>query len=131
LDNISFPSRGGDFEFSIGARTSLSGPTISHGLLSAGGTLYIPLDISGVFVLATHVQADKILGDYEFFHALTLGGPNQLRGFRTDRFAGDSRFFHNTDLRLKLFRAGGMLPFSLGVFGSFDYGRVWYEEDIV
>ncbi|HZV70514.1 MAG TPA: BamA/TamA family outer membrane protein [Saprospiraceae bacterium] len=128
LDNNSFPSRGGDFEFSIGTRTSLSGPAISHGLLSAGGTLYIPLDISGVIVLATHLQADKILGDYEFFHALTLGGPDRLRGFRTDRFAGDSRFYQNTDLRLKLFRAGGMLPFSLGVFGSFDYGRVWYKE---
>ena len=77
LDNISFPTRGGDFEIAIGARTSLSGSSISHELFSLGGTLYIPLDISGVVVFATHIQADKILGDYEFFHALTLGGPDQ------------------------------------------------------
>ena len=58
------------------------------------------------------------------------GAPIKLRGFRTDRFAGDARFYQNTDLRLKLFRAGGMLPFSLGVFGSFDYGRVWIRDDL-
>ncbi|MGB4848488.1 MAG: BamA/TamA family outer membrane protein [Saprospiraceae bacterium] len=129
LDNNSFPSRGGDFEASVGTQRSVTGVGIHHELISAGGTLYIPFDISNMFVLATHIQADKILGDYEFFHALTLGGADKLRGFRTDRFAGDARVYQNTDLRLKLFRPGGMLPFSLGVFGSFDYGRVWYKED--
>lgn len=130
LDKNSFPTRGGDFEISAGYRTSLSGTSIHHELFSVGGTLYIPLDISGVLVFATHIQADKIFGDsIEFFHALTLGGPDQLRGYRTDRFAGDSRFYQNTDLRLNLFRAGGMLPFSLGVYGSFDYGRVWISDD--
>ncbi|MEO6132985.1 MAG: BamA/TamA family outer membrane protein [Saprospiraceae bacterium] len=130
LDNISFPSRGGDFTISLGSRTSLSGPTISHQLLSAGMTLYIPFDVSGSVVLATHLQADKLFGKKEFFHALTLGGPDQLRGFRTDRFAGDARIFQNTDLRLKLFRVRGMFPFNVGVFGSLDYGRVWLENDI-
>ncbi len=131
LDNNSFPSRGGDFEISVGTQRSITGMSIHHELLSAGGTLYIPFDISNVFVIATHIQADKILGDYEFFHALTLGGTDKLRGFRSDRFSGDARVYQNTDFRLKLFRAGGMFPFSLGVFGSFDYGRVWYKDDVV
>jgi hemolysin activation/secretion protein len=98
-------------------------------LLSGGGALYIPFDVTGSIVLATHVQADKILGEYEFFHALTLGGPDKLRGFKRDRFAGDARFYHSTDLRIKLFQNRGVVPFSLGVYGAVDYGRVWYEGD--
>lgn len=129
LDNAGYPTRGGNFEMSLGGRTSLSQNEISHGLLSAGGALYIPFNTNGTLVLATHLQGDKIIGDYEFFHALTLGGPDKLRGFRRDRFAGDSRFYHATDLRFTLFRNRGLIPFSLGVYGAADYGRVWYEDD--
>ena len=51
------------------------------------------------------------------------------RGFKRDRFAGDARFFHATDLRIKLFQNRGVVPFSFGIYGSVDYGRVWYEGD--
>ncbi|HUR31248.1 MAG TPA: BamA/TamA family outer membrane protein [Saprospiraceae bacterium] len=129
LDNPAFPTRGGELSISVGGRKSLNGKDITHGLLSGGGALYIPFDVTGNIVLATHVQADKILGDYEFFHALTLGGPDKLRGFKRDRFAGDTRFYHATDLRIKLFQNRGVVPFSLGVYGAVDYGRVWYEGD--
>jgi hypothetical protein len=129
LDNESYPNRGINLAVSFGGRTSLSGPSITHELLSLEGALYIPFDVNATFVLATHVQVDKIFGEYEFFHAVTLGGPDKLRGFRRDRFAGNSRVYQSTDLRIKLFQARGMIPLSLGVYGSFDYGRVWYEAD--
>ena len=129
LDNPSFPSRGGTFELTVGGRSSLSETTISHGLLSTEASLYIPFDVTGTFVLATHIQADKLFGEYEFFHALTLGGADKLRGFRRDRFAGESRVFQATDLRFRLLNARGMFAFSLGLYGSFDYGRVWYDGD--
>ncbi len=96
LDNPGFPSRGGEVSLSVGGRTSLVETEVSHGLLSLGGALYIPFNVRGSIVLATQVRADKILGDYEFFHALTLGGPDKLRGFKRDRFAGDTPFYHDT-----------------------------------
>ncbi len=129
LDNPGFPTRGGEVGVSVGGRTSLVETEITHSILSAEGALYIPFNVSGTVVLATHIQADQIIGDYEFFHALTLGGPDKLRGFRSDRFAGDARFLHATDLRLKLFQSRGMIPFSLGVYGSVDYGRVWFDGE--
>ncbi len=128
LDTPGFPTRGGEIGVSVGGRTSLAETAISNGLLSSEAVLYIPFNITGAIVLATHLQADKIIGDYEFFHALTLGGPDKLRGFRRDRFGGDARFLHATDLRIKLFQSRGLIPFSLGVYGSFDYGRVWYSD---
>ena len=92
-------------------------------------SLYLPFNATGSIVLATHLGADKILGEFEFFHALTLGGPFHLRGYRTDRFGGESRYYHATDLRIKLLNKRGVVPFELGVYGAFDYGRVWYDED--
>lgn len=129
VDNSSFPTRGGEIDLTTGARTSVSGESIQHSYLGIKGALYLPFDVSGKLVLATHFGADKIFGEYEFFHALTLGGPNRLRGYRTDRFAGEARFFQSTDLRIKLFSQKGSLPFQMGIYGSFDYGRVWYDED--
>lgn len=129
LDNQSYPVRGGEVQASITGRSEFAQGGVSHGLLSGGGTLYIPFNTEGTIVLATDVQADKIFGDYEFFHALTLGGPDRLRGFRRDRFAGDARFYQASDLRFTLFHNKGIVPFDLGVYGAFDYGRVWYEEE--
>lgn len=118
LDNIGFPTRGGDVDIRVGGQTSLKTTDISHGLISGSGTLYIPFNVTGSIVLATHIQADKILGDYEFFHALTLGGPDKLRGFKQDRFAGDARFYQATDLRFKLFQTRGAVAFGVGVYGG-------------
>ena len=128
-DNASFPTRGGSVDLTIGGRSSLGTNSINHALMGIRASLYLPFDVTAKVVLATHFGADKIFGDYEFFHALTLGGPNRLRGYRTDRFAGEARFFQATDLRLNLFNRMGSLPFHMGVYLSFDYGRVWYEED--
>jgi hemolysin activation/secretion protein len=54
-----------------------------------------------------------------------------LRGFRQERFAGDASFYQSTDLRLRLINKAKtyIAPISFGIFGSFDYGRVWLEEE--
>lgn len=127
FDNSSFPSRGGSVGISISGKGAVKGDTRNHSLFSAAGSLYIPFSAQATVVLATHVQADKIVGEYAFFHALTLGGPDKLRGYKTDRFAGDGRIVHASDLRIRLFRSRGIIPMTFGVYGSFDYGRIWLE----
>ena len=129
LDNPAFPTRGGNIELIVGERVSLSDTKYNHSLVSAEGSLYIPFDVNGTFVFATHLQADKIFGEYEFFHAQSFGGTDKFRGFRRDRLAGDAAFIQASDIRLKLFQARGIVAFSLGLYGAFDYGRVWYDKD--
>ena len=129
IDNAGHPTRGVELGGWIGGRTSITGESIQHGLIGMDASLYLPFNATGSIVLATHLGADKILGEFEFFHALTLGGPFHLRGYRTDRFGGESRYYHATDLRIKLLNKRGVVPFELGVYGAFDYGRVWYDED--
>lgn len=53
-----------------------------------------------------------------------------MRGYRKTRFYGDSRFYNNTEIRLKItsFRSY-LFPASLGINGFFDIGRIWYEDE--
>jgi hypothetical protein len=69
-------------------------------------------------------------GDYEFYHANTLGGEQNLRGFWRNRFTGKSSFYQNTDLRLRLCDFKGyVVRGSFGIFGFVDDGRIWTEND--
>ncbi len=55
---------------------------------------------------------------------LTLGGPEQLRGFHLDRFPGGRRVVATIEDRILLgWTGGGMLDLGLTVFG--DLGRTW------
>lgn len=55
---------------------------------------------------------------------LTLGGPEQLRGFHLDRFPGGRRVVATVEDRILLgWTGGGILDFGMTVFG--DLGRTW------
>jgi hypothetical protein len=89
------------------------------------------LSTTGNWVLATILKGRALLdNDYEFYQAATVGGDTDLRGFRNERFAGKQSFYQSTDLRLNLGKLrNGLAPVNYGVFGGFDYGRVWLEDD--
>ncbi|WP_415327662.1 phosphoesterase [Chryseobacterium sp. MMS23-Vi53] len=86
----------------------------------------------GTMVAATKLKANYIFNNnFEFYQAATLGGNEGLRGFRTERFSGKSSYYQTTDLRLSLGRfKNGILPLSFGIYGGFDYGRVWIDHEI-
>jgi hypothetical protein len=73
------------------------------------------------------------MGDsLDFYHAQYLGSSEDLRGYRKQRFAGRSKFFNQTELRLKLVNLKTYLfPASFGMFAFFDAGRVWVKNDNV
>ena len=81
-------------------------------------------------VLATRFGWGKNYGNYEFPQAMYLGGTDNLRGYRRDRFAGRSMFFNNTELRVKLFDFTTYLfPGSFGLLAFNDVGRVWADGE--
>jgi hypothetical protein len=70
------------------------------------------------------------IGDYEFFHANFLGGKTNLRGFRSNRFAGDQSFYANTEIRVKLLNIKSyLLNGQTGVLLFNDIGRVWVKGE--
>ncbi|MBI5857931.1 MAG: hypothetical protein HZB42_09845 [Sphingobacteriales bacterium] len=69
---------------------------------------------------------------FEFFQAQYLGSDDCLRGYRKNRWAGNSKFFNQTELRLKLANLKTYLfPASFGMFAFVDVGRVWVKNDAV
>lgn len=82
-------------------------------------------------VFATTFKGHVLFNNnFEFYQAATLGGDSDLRGYRNQRFTGKESYLQSTDLRLTLgnFRSS-IIPFKYGIFGGYDYGRVWIEND--
>lgn len=80
--------------------------------------------------IATRVGYQKSFGDFEFFQASQLDGFNTLRGFRRYRFAGESSFSHQIDLRVDLFEWNNyILPSKVGLILFNDLGRVWVDGE--
>lgn len=88
--------------------------------------------------LALRGGARRLWGSFPFFESAFLGGPGavgsgtsigNLRGFRKNRFAGETALFGNSELRLVLARIKLLFRGELGVFGIADAGRVFYDGD--
>lgn len=81
-------------------------------------------------VLATDFGAAHNMGTFAFPQAQYLGFRENLRGYRVQRFAGHTRAYNNTELRvnfgtLNLYLIKG----SFGVLGFHDVGRVWADVE--
>ena len=88
---------------------------------STGGTLNT--------VFALRAGGAFNFGDYMFYQANDLGGKNNLRGHRRMRFSGDHTLYLNLEARMRLFRFNmPLFPGSVGLYGFFDTGRVWYKN---
>ena len=93
--------------------------------------IYKALDRQENFILATQLGYGQNFGSgYEFWQMPSIGGSMGLRGYRTERFYGDIMFWQSTDVRVRLTSSGNnILPFTLGLYGGFDYGRVWLKGE--
>jgi hypothetical protein len=88
---------------------------------------YLPL------IGATHVAGRLggvgAFGDYPVYEAAFIGGRHSLRGFRSDRFAGDAALYSGVELRVPLGRVPTIVNGELGVFGLADAARVWHDGE--
>lgn len=82
-------------------------------------------------ILAQNVGYKKVFGDPLFFQYAHLGNNGNLRGYRDNRFLGNSAFFHNIDLRTPLVNwNNNVLPIKFGLVLGYDYGRVWLKDEV-
>ncbi len=130
LDSPVIPSRGFQFTMFSDYKLNLQNTDFSNLTLGSGLKAYIPFNQKQTVVLAMNIGGAYTFGDTEFFHRNYLGGNTGLRGFRNNRFAGEGVVYHSNDLRIKLAKGKGAFPLGLGIFGSFDYGRVWYGDEV-
>ncbi len=101
-----------------------------YGRLATDLALYISPRLEPQTTLALRVGAAHVVGEYPFYDAVTLGGRENLRGYRSTRFAGRTAAFGNAELRQKLasfrtYTAAG----ALGLLAFADAGRVWADGE--
>jgi len=129
-DNNAYPMRGFEVNLTTGYKTNIDEHNNEFAYISPSLEIDYPLHESGVAVLATRIGGKAIFGDnYEYYDAAILGGNENLRAYRWERFNGKQSFYHSTDLRLGLSRfKTNFIPLAIGISAGFDYGRVWAEE---
>jgi hemolysin activation/secretion protein len=122
-----------------GSRLSISGRNLAqlnegkNNFSSYDGSLAIFHSFSqrSRVVFATRVGGGLNIGTYPFYQAQVLGGKTELRGYRKTRFYGDSRFYANFEVRIRLMNFRSYLfPASFGIVGFHDVGRIWYKNDL-
>ncbi|OGU34122.1 MAG: hypothetical protein A2068_04810 [Ignavibacteria bacterium GWB2_35_6b] len=79
--------------------------------------------------LALRAGAAKIWGHYPFFEGVFLGGPDNLRGYNRDRFAGDAYLFGKAELRTYLTEVKIILKGKLGFHLFGESGRVFAQGE--
>ena len=125
-DSKTFPTLAMELDLKAGFTSNLNEDrAFSYTKASLG--LAHKLIPNGKLVLATKAKVHFIFGnDFEFFQGANIGGNEGLRGFRNERFTGKNSFFHSSDIRWNISKVKtGLIPLSLGLFGGFDYGKVW------
>ena len=63
-----------------------------------------------------------------YYEAAFLGGSDNVRGLREQRFAGRSSLYGSAELRVGLGRFFFLFPGDFGLFGFGDVGRVFQED---
>jgi hypothetical protein len=101
----------------------------TYGQVEAVATAYIPTAVLPHTVLALRTGGETVLGEHPWFDAAYIGGLGSLRGWRSQRFAGDGALFGSAELRAYLTDFNFIMPQLLGIFGSVDGGRVWVDGD--
>jgi hypothetical protein len=130
-DNV-FPTLGMEAALQVGWKTNINIDSNQNNgyIVPLIGFTYNITSNSKV-VVATKLKGTIIIGDtFQFYNAASIGGLDGLRGYNNNRFTGNASFYQNTDLRLNLTQfKTKIVPFQLGIFGGFDYGRVWYDNE--
>ncbi len=134
VDQQAFPTSGLKFDLDLSQYQLLNDGDFDFMSLNSKLSFYTQIENKGRLVLATQLGFQhRISDDFPFYLGAELSGAGpdaNFRGFRRNRFLGQTAFHHNTDLRWKIGTARNrLMSFDYGITGSFDYGRVWLETD--
>ncbi|OZC04261.1 hypothetical protein BSZ36_15485 [Rubricoccus marinus] len=118
------PKRGVKLSVRGASYLGLTGAASEYSRLGGEAITYVPF-LAGS-TLALRAGADHRFGDAPFFDSAILGGATTLRGYRRERFTGETIAYGNAEVRAKLFDLSTYLaPVKVGVLGFADAGRAW------
>ena len=130
-DDVLVPTRGMLFELNLGAKLNTADIDRQFGYFKPYMGFYNALTRDRKLVLKTRAEAHINIGnEFEFYQSAQLGANSGLRGYRFERYSGKSSFGTGADLRYSFNTVStSFLPFQLGIYGGYDLGRVWLDDE--
>jgi len=90
---------------------------------------FFTTDLISKTTLALRTGGGKVWNKYPFFEAEFLGGSENLRGYRRERFSGDASLFGQAEIRTYLGKWSLIIPGKFGFHTFIETGRVFVEGD--
>lgn len=89
------------------------------------------IDKKGHLVFANSTDATWLSNNnFEFYQAASVGGDQNLRSYRNNRFSGRYALANSSDVRVNFGKIrNGLAPANFGIFGGYDIGRVWNDNE--
>lgn len=134
LSNIEFdtrdksilPNKGVYWTTTVSGFTGVNVSNNTYGQILSEFSFYLNPDRDSILVIANRTGGGTTVGNAAYFQQMKLGGAQNFRGFHTNRFTGNSIFYNNLELRLKVLNFSSyLLPGTVGILGFNDIGRVW------
>uniref|UniRef100_UPI00321709B1 BamA/TamA family outer membrane protein n=1 Tax=Mesonia mobilis TaxID=369791 RepID=UPI00321709B1 len=130
-DDVLNPTNGMRFQLSLGGKMNTRKTENMYAYIKPSIEFYNSISRNRRWVLHTALNSHVNIGDdFEFYQGANLGGNSGLRGYRNERFIGESSLATSADIRYTLgeFKTT-FLPFEFGIFGGGDVGRVWLDGE--
>lgn len=131
-DSDSYPRRGFRVEASAAAYPFTWGDGAPEAFSTARltGSAYLPVPFPLETTLAVRAGGGAVSDDAPLQYAAFLGGGSSLRGYSSQRFAGERAGFGGAELRILLGRANLLIARGdLGIIALADAGRVWVDGE--
>lgn len=131
LNNELFPTRGINWVTTFTQLQPLTKNSSPLTKLESDMAVYASLSYPAKWVTVLRLGAGRIYSNkLEYFQAMTLGANNFLRGFRKNRFSGNSLAYGSLEFRIKLFESKSyVFPGQVGLVAFNDIGRVWLKGE--
>lgn len=130
VDNAVNPKQGFRWTITADINQGVRSTSDSYSTLSSALSVYLSPVLFPQVTLALRAGGAHNIGAFPFYGARTLGGKDNLRGYRSTRFAGRTSVYQNAELRMKLFDFSTyVVRGEAGLLGFFDNGRVWADEE--
>ncbi len=124
------PRIGMRFLNSISYNRQLGAEHLHYMNLSSEFSFYVSPSFPFQLTWAGRVGGAHNFGNFRFYQANTLGGTENLRGFRRTRFAGRSVMYANGEARIGLADLNLLVSRSkLGILGHIDAGRIVHDNE--
>ena len=122
------PRSGVRTAFAATAYAPVWGTAEPFGDLRTTASTYLSIPAGPSPVLALRAGAHQVWGDFPPHAAAVIGGWSTLRGYETERFAGDAALWGGAELRAVLGRPNLFLRGDLGALAFADAGRVYLNR---